>query len=126
MHATLISSADAYTSCRPVPGRGIVVSVVRSVWHLVMALTLLTVVAPAAVAQRTTRCNPDERIRGVSFDGSPNFDVLTLATNIVTHEPGFVTRVFKIGTPPCVDTLEVRRDALRIAILHRQAGWFQA
>lgn len=102
------------------------VSVVRTVWHLVMGLTLLTVVAPAAVAQRTTRCNPDERIRGVSFDGSPNFDVLTLATSIVTHEPGFVTRVFKIGTPPCVDTLEVRRDALRIAILHRQAGWFQA
>lgn len=92
-------------------------------------VTLVTLVAPlwsALHAQSSTRCNPDERVRGVSFEGSPDFDVLTLATTIVTHEPGFVTRVFRIGTPPCVDTLEVRRDALRLAILHRQAGWFQA
>lgn len=94
--------------------------------RVLWGLALLFVVAPRVEAQRSTRCNRDERVRGVSFAGSPVFDVLTMATSIVTHEPGFVTRVFRIGTAPCVDTLEVRRDALRLAILHRQAGWFQA
>ena len=100
------------------------------VMRLVTWLTAAVVVGAAlptpAAAQRVARCSKAERIRGVSFEGSPAFDVLTLATSIVTHEPGFVTRVFRIGTPPCMDSLEVQRDALRLAILHRQAGWFQA
>ena len=102
----------------------------RAVWSMVTRLTIvvaaLSTVPMAADAQRVARCNAVERVRGVSFEGSPAFDVLTLASSIFTHEPGFVTRVFRIGTPPCMDTLEVQRDALRLAILHRQAGWFQA
>ncbi len=77
-------------------------------------------------AQRSARCNADERVRAVDFDGSPSFDVLTMATSIVTHEPGFATRWLRIGSAPCLDPLEVRRDALRLAVLHRQIGWFQA
>ncbi|WP_439643319.1 autotransporter assembly complex protein TamA [Gemmatimonas sp.] len=97
-----------------------------SSFRTVVLVGLLVSPLRTAAAQRAARCNADERVRGVRFDGSPAFDVLAMATTIVTHEPGFVTRVFKIGTAPCVDTLEVRRDALRLAILHRQAGWFQA
>ncbi len=97
-----------------------------SFFRTVVLVGLLVSPLRTVGAQRAARCNADERVRGVSFDGSPAFDVLAMATTIVTHEPGFVTRVFKIGTAPCVDTLEVRRDALRLAILHRQAGWFQA
>jgi len=78
------------------------------------------------MAQRTTRCEPAARIRSVSFEGSPQFDGLAMAATIVTQQPGFARRVLRLGTAPCVDTLEVRRDALRLAILHRQAGWFQA
>jgi outer membrane protein insertion porin family/translocation and assembly module TamA len=77
-------------------------------------------------AQRPARCNGNERIRAVEFSGSPSFDALTMATSIVTHEPGLATRWLGLGTAPCVDTLEVRRDALRLAILHRQIGWFRA
>lgn len=89
-----------------------------------MLVTVL--LGPAASAQRATRCDSRDRVRAVTFAGSPAFDALTMAASIVSQQPGFVTRVLRMGTAPCVDTLEVRRDALRLAILHRQAGWFQA
>ncbi len=92
-----------------------------------MVAALVSLLVPGlAKAQRTTRCDQDEQVRAVSFSGSPAFDDLTLAASILTHEPGIVTRFFGIGTVPCLDSLEMRRDALRIAVLHRQAGWFRA
>jgi outer membrane protein assembly factor BamA len=110
---------------RPFAGRG------RSGWHRTAAIVggvaaLIAAGVRPLQAQRTTRCDENERIRAVSFEGSPAFDGLAMAGTIVTQQPGFFTRVLKLGTPPCADTLEVRRDALRLAILHRQAGWFQA
>ena len=96
----------------------------RAVGALVI---LLTVVAAGPLwAQRTTRCDAPDRLRAVTFEGSPAFGAIELSASIVTRQPGFTTRVLRIGAAPCVDTLEVRRDALRLAILHRQAGWFQA
>jgi len=93
----------------------------------VAATALGAVMTPAVLgAQRAVRCEPAGRIRSVSFDGSPHFDALSMAANVVTRQPSFAGRVLHVGTAPCVDTLEVRRDALRLAILHRQAGWFQA
>lgn len=94
---------------------------------LVVAQALAQAFTPArASAQRTTRCGDSERLRAVNFAGSPGFDDLTMAATIVTTEPGVWNRWFKLGSAPCLDSLEVRRDALRLAILHRQAGWFQA
>lgn len=90
------------------------------------AALLLCAPAGTAEAQRAARCDADERVRAVTFEGSPAFDGITLAASVVTQQPGFKNRVLRLGTAPCVDTLEVRRDALRLAILHRQAGWFQA
>ena len=113
------------TEQRPYTGRA---RFGASIWQ-VMCITAFLMIASAPrslLAQRTTRCDANERVRAVSFEGSPEFDALALATTIVTQQPGFATRVLRMGTPPCVDTLEVQRDALRLAILHRQAGWFQA
>lgn len=93
---------------------------------LLPLLLPLLLVGTRADAQRAARCEPSERIRRVHVQGSPAFDALTLSASIVTHEPGFVTRTFRMGRAPCVDSLEVQRDALRLAVLHRQAGWFQA
>lgn len=88
-------------------------------------LCALPLVSPL-VAQRATRCGVSERVKAVAFEGSPAFDGLAMAATIVTRQPGFATRVLRLGTAPCLDSLEVRRDALRLAILHRQSGWFQA
>lgn len=93
---------------------------------LVLAFLASALLPAPAIAQSGARCEPASRIRSVSFAGSPGFDDLTLAASIVTHEAGVMTRVFGIGTEPCLDSLELRRDALRLAVLHRQAGWFQA
>ena len=79
-----------------------------------------------ADAQRTTRCDQAQRVRSVKFAGSSHFDATTLAASIVTNEPGLKTRWFRIGSAPCLDSLELRRDALRLAVMHRQVGWFQA
>lgn len=79
-----------------------------------------------ADAQRATRCDEAQRVRSVKFAGSSHFDATTLAASIVTHEPGLKTRWFRIGSAPCLDSLELRRDALRLAVMHRQVGWFQA
>ena len=79
-----------------------------------------------ADAQRASRCDDVQRIRSVKFAGSPHFDATTLAASIVTHEPGLKTRWFRLGSAPCLDSLELRRDALRLAVMHRQVGWFQA
>ncbi len=101
---------------------------VRSVLVSVMA-ALVAALPLRMSAQRATRCDDDERVRAVSFRGSPAFDDVTLATNILTHEPGILARLknrFGLGTLPCLDSLEMRRDALRLAVLHRQAGWFRA
>ncbi|MBL0940129.1 MAG: BamA/TamA family outer membrane protein [Gemmatimonadaceae bacterium] len=90
------------------------------------ALLLHLAWAAPVLAQRTQRCDDDERVERVRFSGSPVFDDLTMAMNLVTHEPGYFARTFGLGSRPCMDSLEVRRDALRLAVLHRQAGWYRA
>ena len=79
-----------------------------------------------ASAQRVARCPAALQVRAVAFTGSPRFDALTLAASIVTHEPGIATRWLGLGQAPCLDSLELERDALRIAVLHRQVGWYRA
>ncbi len=81
--------------------------------------------APAVDAQ-TARCNRAESVRRVSFSGSPRYDDATLATTVVTTGASLLNRWFGVGNAPCADSLEIRRDALRLAVMHRSAGWFQA
>lgn len=105
----------------------------RSKWSLrsygltfSVVVLLLTLTPGLLWSQRSVRCAERDRISSVAFSGSPIFDDVTLAASIVTHEPGLMTRLLGTGTKPCVDSLEVQRDGLRLAVLHRQAGWFRA
>ena len=79
-----------------------------------------------ALAQPSTRCDNVRRVRGITFDGSPLFDDVTLLASIATQAPTFAARTLHLKALPCSDSLSVRLDALRIAVLHRQAGWLQA
>ena len=91
------------------------------------ALLLASFGVPTSLrAQGPARCDASKRVRTVAFVGSPYFADATMASAIVTHGGSFAARVLHFGSLPCADTLEVRRDALRIAVLHRQAGWFLA
>lgn len=90
-------------------------------------IALLLMASPDfAAAQRAVRCSARDQIQSVSFAGSPAFDDITLASSIITHEPGLITKLLGTGNKPCFDSLEVQRDGLRLAVLHRQAGWFRA
>lgn len=77
-------------------------------------------------AVRVARCEPAQRIRAVRLDGAPQLDRAVLASRLVTRAPAAFARLLRPASAPCVDSLEVRRDALRLAVLHRQAGWYRA
>ena len=94
-------------------------------------LTLgLAAAAPSAAAQaaqtRTSRCANSQRVQSVSFIGSPKLDAVEMAALIVNEEPSFFSKLIRRAKYLCLDTLEVQRDALRLAVLHRQQGWFLA
>lgn len=99
---------------------------VPRVWLLSHAMFLTCALGGSANAQGTVRCAPTRRVSNVVFVGDPKFDGTVLGATVVTQPPSFAARVFHVGTLPCADTLEILRDALRLAVLHRQAGWFQA
>ncbi|HYW32271.1 MAG TPA: BamA/TamA family outer membrane protein [Gemmatimonas sp.] len=104
--------------------------------HLALLVLALLMVRPARVDAQGARCDRSRRVAGVDFSGSPRFSDDTLAASIATQggswaarllgTESFIARLARIDAPACADTLEVRRDALRIAVLHRQAGWFTA
>ena len=90
----------------------------------------LVATAHAAGAQaakaRTSRCANSQRVKDVSFIGSPKLDAVAMAALIVNEEPSFLSKLIRRATYLCLDTLETQRDALRLAVLHRQQGWFLA
>ncbi|MEP6780065.1 MAG: BamA/TamA family outer membrane protein [Gemmatimonadaceae bacterium] len=49
-----------------------------------------------------------------------------MAPLIVNEAPSLFDKLTRSAHYLCVDTLEVQRDALRLAVLHRQHGWFLA
>ena len=75
---------------------------------------------------RGKRCADAERVQSVEFAGNPKFSSVVLAALIVNESPDFFSRLTRRAKFLCVDTLEVQRDALRLAVLHRQHGWFLA
>ncbi|MBL0173071.1 MAG: BamA/TamA family outer membrane protein [Gemmatimonadaceae bacterium] len=91
-----------------------------------MTVVLVVGLAPMVVqAQPATRCDDNQRVRGLRFVGSPLYDGTTLAATIATPSPGLLQRLH-LSARPCSDSLTLQLDALRIAVLHRQAGWLQA
>lgn len=92
---------------------------------LAMLLTL-GALARRVQAQPSARCDESQRVRAVEFDGSPLFDDAALAAAIATPTPTVAARMFSLSPLPCSDSTTLALDALRIAVLHRQAGWPQA
>lgn len=72
------------------------------------------------------RCALADKVREVDFVGSPKFRDTDMALLIANVTPKVSLLHFKRVPTVCVDTLEVQRDALRLAVLHRQHGWFLA
>ncbi|MBU6367442.1 MAG: hypothetical protein KJT01_14610, partial [Gemmatimonadetes bacterium] len=113
--------------CHVPPGR------LRRCVVLATGVALLAGAAPVAAqragaggAGRVARCAPSQRVRGVRFGGQPQLEHTAMASRLVTRPPSLLSRLLRPATAPCVDSLEVRRDALRLAVLHRQAGWYRA
>lgn len=101
----------------------------RALSLLLCLFSLAAVVSPAAgqsPAALAGRCSDADRIRSVSFGGDPKFSAMALASVIVTEQTSFFSHLFGRTQYMCADTLEIQRDALRLAVLHRQHGWFLA
>ncbi len=76
-------------------------------------------------AQPAARCDPDQRVRSLAFAGSPLYDAVTLTATIATKAPTVLQRAH-LQSAPCSDSLTLELDGLRIAVLHRQAGYLSA
>lgn len=76
---------------------------------------------------------PGERlvVRSVKFLGNDAIDDYTLAISIATSQSPWLVRSplvrwMGLGTPRTFDELEFRRDVLRIQLLYRQHGFYEA
>ena len=101
----------------------------RALSLLLLAGTAVSVAARVADAQPAERCDESARVRTVRFAGSPLYSAAVLSTSISTRAPSSgarALRMLRIGALPCGDSLDLQLDALRLAVLHRQAGWLQA
>lgn len=101
----------------------------RAVPLLLCLLTIGRTAAAQSSPSRGKRCADAERVQRIEFAGNPKFQSVVMAALIVNESPSFFSRLigrFKAPNFLCADTLEVQRDALRLAVLHRQHGWFLA
>lgn len=97
-----------------------------AVWAARLGLMAAATVPSATLsAQRAARCDQREQVREVSVSGS-EIRSDELVTVLATQGPSLANRLLRLGTAACVDSLELLQDALRIAVLHRQRGWFTA
>ena len=88
-------------------------------------LALLLAPLASAAGQGGARCDDTERVRRIEIEGARiATDELQLV--LATQEPSLAWRVLRVGEAPCADSVDVAQDALRIAVLHRQRGWFRA
>src|ERR1700674_3151259 len=69
---------------------------------------------------------PDLAVSSVSFDGNHSLDGYTLASAIATSSSSWTYRLFHIGERRSFDELELRRDMLRLQLLYRQHGFYDA
>lgn len=100
---------------------------VRSPALLARVALIAALAAPvvAADAQSAARCEPADRVRSVHIEGSLiATDELQLV--LATQTPSLSWRLLRLGAAPCADSTDIAQDALRIAVLHRQRGWFRA
>jgi outer membrane protein assembly factor BamA len=88
-------------------------------------VSALCAAIPSAASAQDIACDRgDLEVARVDFVGNEAFDDAQLSNGIVTTPSSWARRVLrKIGTRRCLDTLEVRRDPLRLLVLYRQRGF---
>ena len=85
----------------------------------------VSVATPAAARAQDIACDRgDVEVTSVQFVGNNAFTDAQLAIGLVTTPSSWARRVFrKIGTRRCLDTLEVRRDPIRLLYFYSQRGF---
>jgi len=86
------------------------------------------VVAALAAGPLPAQDVPERTVAGVAFAGNRAIDDYTLGASIVTSPPRgfFLTKLFGGGERQRFDEVEFRRDVLRIQLLYRRYGFFEA
>jgi outer membrane protein insertion porin family/translocation and assembly module TamA len=97
----------------------------RALLALGFVVAVLSVATPATARAQDIACDRgDLEVVDVRFVGNHAFTDAQLAIGLVTTPSSWARRVFrKIGTRRCLDTLEVRRDPIRLLYLYNQRGF---
>jgi outer membrane protein insertion porin family/translocation and assembly module TamA len=97
----------------------------RALLALGFVVAALSVATPAAGSAQDIACDRgDVEVLEVRFVGNHAFTDAQLANGLVTTPSSWVRRVFrKFGTRRCLDSLEVRRDPIRLLYLYAQSGF---
>jgi len=96
----------------------------RALVALGFVVAALSLAAPTAVSAQDIACDRgDLEVVGVDFVGNHAFTDAQLAIGLVTTPSSWARRVIRIGTRRCLDTLEVKRDPIRLLYLYNQRGF---
>ncbi len=97
----------------------------RALLALGLVVAALSVAAPPAASAQDIGCDRgDVEVASVQFIGNQAFTDPQLSIGLVTTPSSWARRVFrKIGTRRCLDTLEVRRDPIRLLYFYSQHGF---
>lgn len=99
----------------------------RAQLALGFVVAALSVATPVAASAQDIGCDRgDLEVEAVKFIGNHSFTDAQLSIGLVTTPSSWARRVFrKIGTRRCLDTLEVRRDPLRLLYFYSQRGFVE-
>jgi len=96
----------------------------RALLALGFVVAALSLAAPTAVSAQDIACDRgDLEVVGVEFVGNHAFTDAQLAIGLVTTPSSWFRRVIRIGTRRCLDTLEVKRDPIRLLYFYNQHGF---
>lgn len=94
------------------------------------AVLLLAALSAGSLAAQAER-GPERRVAAVRFRGNRALDDYALSISIATSASNWtygwpLLRALKIGVRRVFDEVEFRRDVLRLQLLYRQHGFFEA
>lgn len=95
---------------------------------LVAATLLLVAVLPTTIAAQNIACDAgDLEVLGVGFAGNRRFRDAELARAIATTPSSWFRRALHVPLGPrrCLDSLELRRDEVRLRLFYRQHGYYK-
>jgi len=96
----------------------------RALLALGFVVAALSLAAPTTVSAQDIACDRgDMEVVGVEFVGNRAFSNAQLAIGLVTTPSSWFRRVIRIGTRRCLDTLEVKRDPIRLLYFYNQHGF---